>query len=151
MKSDRQQEIKRIISSYGIETQDELISHLNKSGFDVTQATVSRDIREMKITKTLGSDGRYTYMLPHEDASGNHNAVYGDTIAKSLRSANYACNTVVLKTYPGLANAVAAGIDAQKSDDVLGCVAGDDTIIVITKNEKSADDFCKKILRSAGL
>lgn len=151
MKSDRQMEIKRIISSYGIETQDELISHLNKSGFDVTQATVSRDIREMKITKSLGSDGRYTYMMPHEDSSRHHNAVYGDTIAKSLRSVNYACNTVVLKTYPGLANAVAAGIDAQKSDDVLGCVAGDDTIIVITKNEKCADEFCKKIARSAGL
>ena len=151
MKSKRQQEIKRIISSYGIETQDDLIFHLNKAGFDVTQATVSRDIRELKITKALDSYGRYTYNLPIDDAISRHNAVYGDTIARSLRSVNYACNTVVLKTYPGLANAVAAGIDAQKTDDVLGCVAGDDTIIVITKNEKCAEDFCNKISKSAGL
>ena len=151
MKSERQLEIKKIINTYGIETQDELISHLNKAGFDVTQATVSRDIRELKITKSLGSDGRYTYMLPKDDSHSHHHAVYGDTITKSLRSVNFAGHTAVLKTYPGLANAVAAGIDAQKSDEVLGCVAGDDTIIVITKNEKCAEEFCNKIARSAGL
>lgn len=151
MKSERQQEIRKIINTYGIETQDELISHLNRAGFDVTQATVSRDIREMKITKALGSDGRYTYMLPVEDSVSRHNAVYGDTIAKSLRSVSYACNTVVLKTYPGLANAVAAGIDSQKIDEVLGCVAGDDTIIVITKNEKCAEEFCNRMAKSSGL
>ena len=120
MKSERQQEIRKIINTYGIETQDEPISHLNKAGFDVTQATVSRDIREMKITKALGSDGRYTYMLPVEDSVSRHNAVYGDTIAKSLRSVNYACNTVVLKTYPGLAQAVASTVDGMKIADVLG-------------------------------
>ena len=151
MKSERHQEIKRIINTYGIETQDELISHLNKAGFDVTQATISRDIRELKITKALDSYGRYTYMLPIEDSLSRHNAVYGDTIAKSIRSVNYACNTVVLKTYPGLANAVAAGIDSQKIDEVLGCVAGDDTIIVVTKNEKCAEEFCNRISKSSGL
>lgn len=151
MKSERQQKIKEIISSFEIETQDELSSHLNLAGFDVTQATVSRDIRELKITKSLGSEGKYIYMLPKADSVSHHTAVYGDTITKSLRSVNYACNTVVLKTYPGLANAVAAGIDAQRSEDVLGCVAGDDTIIVITKNEQSAEMFSAKMAKAAGL
>ncbi len=150
MKSDRQKEIIRIIRSFEIETQDELISHLNSSGFDVTQATISRDIRELSITKSLSGDGRYTYTMPRED-SLNHHAVYGDTLTKSVRSVNYACNTVVLKTYPGLANAVAAGIDSGKYDEVLGCVAGDDTIIVITKNEQSAEAFSGKISKSVGL
>lgn len=150
MKSERQKEIIRIIKSLGIETQDELILELNKSGFDVTQATISRDIREMNITKALNSDGRYTYSMPRDD-SLDHHAVYGDTITRSVRSVNYACNTVVLKTYPGLANAVAAGIDSGKYDEVLGCVAGDDTIIVITKNESAAESFCSKITKSVGL
>ncbi len=151
MKSERQQQIKKIINLYSIETQDEIISHLNIAGYDVTQATVSRDIRELKITKSLGQDGRYTYSLPKDDSASHHTAVYGDTITRSLRSVNYACNTVVIKTYPGLANAVAAGIDSQRSDEVLGCVAGDDTIIVITKNEQCAEEFSAKMARSAGL
>ena len=150
MKSDRQKEIIRILRTYSIETQDDLIAHLNDCGFIVTQATVSRDIRELNITKALNSDGRYTYTMPMED-SLNHHAVYGDTLTRSVRSVNYACNTVVLKTYPGLANAVAAGIDSGKYDEVLGCVAGDDTIIVITKNEHAAEIFSGKISKSVGL
>jgi len=150
MKSERQQKIISIIRSYGIETQDDLIAHLNESGFNVTQATVSRDIRELKITKVLGPDGRYTYMVPQDDTE-RHNAVYGDTLNKSVRSVNYACNTVVIKTFPGLANAVAAGIDSGRHDEILGCVAGDDTIIVVTKDEQCAEEFCKRMTLSAGL
>lgn len=150
MKSERQKEIVRIIKSLSIETQDELITHLNTSGFDVTQATVSRDIRELNITKTMNSDGRYAYSIPKEDSLNQH-AVYGDTLTRSVRSVNFACNTVVIKTYPGLANAVAAGIDSGKYDEVLGCVAGDDTIIVVTKNEQSAEIFSVKIVESVGL
>lgn len=151
MKSERHQEIKKIINTYAIETQDDLILHLNRLGYDVTQATISRDIRELKITKSLGNDGKYTYMLPKEDNSSNSSALYGDTITRSLQSVNYAGNTVVLKTYPGLANAVAAGIDSQNFDDVLGCVAGDDTIIVITRNEAAAERFSSKMAKSAGI
>lgn len=150
MKSDRQKEIIRIIRSNSIETQDDLIAHLNEKGFAVTQATISRDIREMSITKSLNSEGKYAYSMPKED-SLDHHAVYGDTITRSVRSINYACNTVVLKTYPGLANAVAAGIDSGKYDEVLGCVAGDDTIIVVTKNEEYAKSFSEKIANSVGL
>ena len=151
MKSERQREIVRIISSYGIETQDELILYLKDAGFDVTQATVSRDIRELKITKSLDGNGRYTYAAPKEDLENHHSAVYGDTITRSLRSVNFAGNIVVIKTYPGLANAVAAGIDSKRSEEVLGCVAGDDTIIVITKNEGCAEEFCVNMAKSAGL
>lgn len=150
MKSKRQQKITDIIKSIGVETQDELISHLRNSGYDVTQATVSRDIREMRITKAQGADGRYTYVLPDEGKSDG-NSVYGVTITHSLKSAMYAGNIVVLKTYPGLANAIAAGVDSQKSDEVLGCVAGDDTIIVVTKNEEAAKIFARQMEKSAGI
>ncbi len=150
MKSDRQKEIMRIIRNNSIETQDDLILHLNQSGYIVTQATISRDIRELNITKSLNSEGRYAYSMPKDD-SLDHHAVYGDTITRSVRSINFACNTVVLKTYPGLANAVAAGIDSGKYDEVLGCVAGDDTIIVVTKNDESAKSFSEQIAKSVGL
>ena len=150
MKSKRQQKITDIIKNVGVETQDELISHLRDAGYDVTQATVSRDIREMKITKAQGTDGRYTYILP-DDGKNDGTAVYGVTISHSLKSAACAGNIVVLKTYPGLADAVAAGVDSQKSDEVLGCVAGDDTIIVVTKSEEAAKNFSRQMEKSAGI
>ena len=150
MKSKRQQKITDIIKNVGVETQDELISHLRDAGYDVTQATVSRDIREMKITKAQRTDGRYTYILP-DDGKNDGTAVYGVTISHSMMSSACAGNIVVLKTYPGLANAVAAGVDSQKSVEVLGCVAGDDTIIVVTKSEEAAKNFSRQMEKSAGI
>ena len=151
MKSKRHAALIDIINRNSIETQDELTAMLNKIGFEVTQATISRDIRELKITKSLGEDGRYIYMFKDSDSDGHRHALYGDTLARSLRSIEYASNIVVIKTYPGLAGAVAAGVDAKKTEGVLGCVAGDDTIIVATKNEDVAKSFTEDMILSSGL
>ncbi len=150
MKSKRQQAIINIIDEFDIETQDDLITHLRSVGFDVTQATVSRDIRDLQITKSQNSAGKYTYSLPL-DTFGKSSTIYGTTMMQSLRTVTRAKNIVVIKTYPGLAQAVAAGIDSQKANGVLGCVAGDDTIIIVTKDDECAEEFTVNIKEAAGL
>ena len=140
MKKNRQEKLLEVISRYEIDTQDELIAILRDHGYDVTQATVSRDIRELKITKMPTGKGTYRYVLPkeHDQKSGLATMKLGTTLLDSIVSVDYACNIVVLKTYAGLANAVAAGIDHMHLPEVLGCVAGDDTIILVTRDEDSA-------------
>ena len=137
MKENRQKKILEIVNRYTVETQDDLIDRLSMEGFSVTQATVSRDIRELQLTKVLTSKGNYRYTAPKKEdmlAGAKFNAALIDSVI----SAEYALNIVVIKTYPGLANAVAGGIDAMMLSEVLGCVAGDDTIVVVTKSENAA-------------
>ena len=110
----------------------------------VTQATVSRDIRELQLSKVLTGKGTYRYVAPKKEdmASG---IKFNAALVESIISVEYAQNIVVIKTYPGLANAVASGIDNLAIADVLGCVAGDDTIFVATKQEGSAKLFSERI------
>lgn len=126
-----------LISRYEIETQDELIDRLREHGYDVTQATVSRDIRELKIAKMTTGRGTYRYVLPKHPQTGT-GMRFSATLVDSIISVDYACNMVVLKTYPGLANAVAVGIDGMNMQQILGCVAGDDTIMIVTRDEEAA-------------
>lgn len=137
MKSKRQNKILEIVKSNRIETQEELIAKLRESGYEVTQATISRDIRELKLTKVMSETGS-KYIVPQSVADdGQH--VYNKALVASIKSVETSLNLVVVRTYPGMANAVAAGIDSLKNDDILGCVAGDDTILVVTKSsDKSA-------------
>ena len=144
MKVKRHNKILEIVENYDIETQEDLIAKLKTEGFDVTQATVSRDIRELKLLKQMSDIGTYKYVIPKENASEN-NHVYNRALTGSVKSVAYALNNIVIKTYPGLAQAVAAGIDALHERDILGCVAGDDCIIVITKDEGSAEEISQKI------
>ena len=144
MKSNRQKKILEIISRYHIETQDDLIEHLLTEGFSVTQATVSRDIRELQLNKVMTGKGSYRYVAPKKEemaAGMKINAALVDSII----SVDYAQNLVVIKTYPGLAAAVAGGIDGLVIAEVLGCVAGDDTIFVATRNEQAAKSFSERI------
>lgn len=144
MKSGRQKKILELINRYQIETQDDLISRLMIEGYSVTQATVSRDIRELQLTKVLTGKGSYRYVAPKREelvAGMKINAALVD----SIRSVDYAQNIVVLRTLPGLAGAVAAGIDSLAIADVLGCVAGDDTIIVAARSEASAKLISERI------
>ncbi len=144
MKTKRQEKIIDIISKHEIETQEELINQLQISGFDVTQATVSRDIRELKLVKLATGHGGYRYMLPtHKNATMN--VRFNSALAESIITVDYALNNIVIKTYPGLANAVATGIDALNISDILGCVAGDDTILVVTRTLESAEDISERI------
>ena len=144
MKRNRQEKMLELISRYEIDTQDELIARLRDCGFEVTQATVSRDIRELKISKMMTGKGTYRYVLPKQTASGSGQK-FSAALIDSIISVESACNIVVLKTYPGLANAVAVGIDNLNFSQILGCVAGDDTIMIATRDYESADMICNRL------
>ena len=145
MKKNRQEKLLELISRYEIDTQDELIERLRDYGYDVTQATVSRDIRELKISKMTTGKGTYRYVLPKQSVDTDSGMRFSTTVIDSIVSVDHACNIVVLKTYAGLAGAVAVGIDGMNMHQVLGCVAGDDTIIVVTRNEGSAKIISERI------
>lgn len=133
-----------IIKNYNIETQEELIEKLRLAGFEVTQATISRDIRELKLAKVMSENGNYKYVLPKPgNQDGQH--LYSKALTGSIKSVESAVNNVVIKTYPGLANAVAAGIDSLHEHEILGCVAGDDTIIIVARSAESAVNLCKRL------
>lgn len=144
MKKGRQEKIIEIVRNSNIETQEELIKKLKEAGFDATQATISRDIRELKLTKGTDSLGRYKYVInaADNDLSGD---VYLQTLSRSIKSADQTMNMVVVHTFSGMAQACAAGIDAHDSESILGCVAGDDTILIILRNEEQALEYYRKI------
>ena len=140
MKNKRHNAILEIIQKHTIETQEELIKMLRQAGYDVTQATVSRDIRELKLLKVMGDGGTYKYVASGTSASDDSN-VYSKAIEGSIRSVDVSLNNIVIKTYPGMANAVAAHIDSLHDSDILGCVAGDDCIIIVARDTQSAARF----------
>ncbi len=145
MKSKRQDKILELINEFEIETQEELIFYLNKFGFEATQATISRDIRELKLTKIVGSTGNYRYASHDRVAQVSSVPKFNGVLVDSIIRVTYANNIIVLKTFPGLANAIGSGIDAIHSPDILGCVAGDDTVMVVLKNEEAAKDVSEKL------
>lgn len=144
-KSTRQQKIIELVSKYDIETQDDLINSLRDAGFYVTQATVSRDIKELKLVKTMSESGVYKYACMSRAAESEEDLRLGDALANSILSVDYGENITVVKTYPGMANAVAAGIDRVDHDSVIGSVAGDDTILIVTKSKSIAMGLCSQI------
>ena len=149
MKVKRHNKILEIISNYNIETQEELIDKLRLANYDVTQATVSRDIRELKLLKVMSETGNYKYVVsgtPHAD----NKHIYSKAIDGSVKSVDYALNNIVVKTYPGMANAVAARIDSLHDTDILGCVAGDDCIIMVAKSTESAERFAARFKEITG-
>ena len=136
MKASRHIRILELIQSRAIQTQEELAITLKNEGYDVTQATVSRDIKELNLVKTPGGDGIYRYSVAggvkHDQQERLHR-LFASTVLK-VQSAN---NIIVLKTMQGSANTVAVVIDSLNNEDILGTVAGDDTVmVVISSNEK---------------
>lgn len=144
MKSARQEKILELINEFEIETQEELIFYLDKYGYETTQATVSRDIRELKLVKVTGSSGNYRYAQQNAKTS-NSSPKFNGVLIDSITRVAYANNIIVLHTFPGLANAVATGVDAIHSPDILGCVAGDDTLMIVLASEDAARDISDKI------
>jgi len=144
MKTERQERILELILKYEIETQEEMMERLRNDGFKVTQATVSRDLKELKLTKTLTSRGTYRYSAVNR-AHGNRNVKLNNAMVDSIISVDHALNNIVIKTYPGLAAAVASAVDALNMPNMLGCVAGDDAIIIVTRDEKSSAEISEKI------
>ncbi len=144
MKKQRHEEIVRLINKYDIETQDELAVYLKEAGFEVTQATVSRDIRELNLSKISTGSGRQKYIvLPADDTK------LGDKYKRVLKdgfvSMNKAQNILVIKTVQGMAMAVAAAVDAMKFPEIVGCIAGDDTIMAAIRTADEADIVIGKI------
>ena len=128
MKVSRHAKIIELISQYDIETQEELAEYLNNAGFKVTQATVSRDIRDLKLTKISVSGGRQKYVI-HRQEEPEMNEKYIRVLRDGYVSMDMAQNILVIKTVSGMAMAVAAAVDAMKWHEVVGCIAGDDTIM----------------------
>lgn len=152
MKSQRQQKILELIETYEIETQEELIFYLNKYGFETTQATVSRDIRELKLTKVTNSAGNYKYAVQGAVSRSIPAAKFNGALVDSITKVSFANNIIVLKTFPGLANAIGAGIDAIHAPEILGCIAGDDTVMIVVSSDTAAAELVDKIkhmMRSA--
>lgn len=137
MKTKRQAKMLELIQKNDIETQEELSDYLEKEGFQVTQATVSRDIRELKLTKVAMSNGRQKYVALQEtgeDMSRKYKRVFHDGFV----SMDVAQNILVIKTVSGMAMAVAAAIDAMHMYEILGCIAGDDTIMCAIRSNEDA-------------
>ncbi len=144
MKKIRHRKIVEIIERYDVETQEELAGYLKDAGFVVTQATVSRDIRELKLSKVPSGNGRQKYIVLRQDDSH-----MGDKYIRVLRdgftSMDMAQNILVVKTVSGMAMAVAAALDALKFPEVVGCIAGDDTIMVAVRTVEETQALMGKI------
>ena len=145
MKPDRQAVIREIISSQTIETQNQLMEALAARGVRSTQATVSRDIREMRLVKDLGPDGRYRYQLASKDITPEFDLKLRKIFRESITSYEVAQNIVVLKTLPGLASAACSALDSMKLPHLVGSLAGDDTAFLAMSDKDSAVEFCKLI------
>ncbi|MEE1283855.1 MAG: arginine repressor [Acutalibacteraceae bacterium] len=137
MKKKRLELILQTIEQQDISTQEELLATLKNHGLDVTQATVSRDIKELGLIKSMGRNGKYKYSLPK---TSDTDAVksFHNIIAPSVLWVDYAMNTVVVKCYAGMAQAVCAAFDTMELNGVVGTLAGDDTIFVLCRNEELA-------------
>lgn len=150
MKKGRQEKILELINQYEIETQDELIEFLGEEGYIVTQATVSRDIRDLDLVKVAMPGGSYKYVVSHVSKKGAKNVgPLAHAVADTVISITCAQNIIVLKTTVGMAQAVAIAIDRIPDSAILGCVAGDDTIIVVTPDSENAANVAvrmKKLL-----
>ena len=145
MKSNRQNKILELIAEHDIETQELLLGELMACGFQATQATISRDIKQLRIIKELGPNGAYRYQAaagPTEHAfSSRLNSIYQQCVT----SAECAQNLIVIKTMPGLASAACSALDKMQLPEIIGTLAGDDTAFVVMKDNASAAALCAEI------
>lgn len=148
MKYKRQKKILELIAEYDIETQNDLIERLRESGYDVTQATVSRDIRELKLVKTAVPDRRYRYEVAQYEGI-EISTKYRNIIKETVIKVDYVGNTVVLRTYTGMAQAAAAAVDGMGWDEIVGTLAGDDTIFILMRDTAAAIGFAEKVSQIA--
>lgn len=144
MKKSRHRKIVEIIEKYDVETQEELAGFLKAAGFDVTQATVSRDIRELKLSKVPNGNGKQKYVVLRQD-DGHLEDKYIRVLRDGFTSMDMAQNILVVKTVSGMAMAVAAALDALKFPEVVGSIAGDDTIMVAVRTAEDTRILMEKI------
>ena len=144
MKKSRHQKIIELVSHKKIETQEELADLLNQEGFRVTQATVSRDIKELKLSKVTDGEGRQYYQVMTRNES-THTDKYIRVLREGLLSMDTAGNLLVIKTMSGMANAVAAALDQMNFEPIVGTLAGDDTIMCARKNPEDAEEVLTRL------
>ena len=145
VKSDRQAKIIEIISNQDIETQEQLLQELHQAGFASTQATISRDIKQLRIVKELTSLGTYHYTTASREVPNTFSSRLNTIFRECVTSFDYAQNIIVIHTLPGLDNAAASALDAMNMNVVLGTLAGDDTAVVIMRDTNAAAAFCGEI------
>jgi len=143
-KGQRHIRIREIISNYEVETQDELVDRLREAGFRVTQATVSRDIKELHLVKVPLPDGRYKYSLPTEPKFNPLNKLKL-MLAEFFVSIDYADHFIVLKTMPGHANSVAELIDNLPWEEIMGTISGDNTILILCRTKENAEEVVQRL------
>ncbi len=143
MKYNRHAKILDIIENTVIETQEELSEKLKEQGVEVTQATVSRDIKDLRLIKVLNEDGRYRYATFTQSENTMSNRLI-TILTEAYVSSDYANNIVVVKTLPGMAQAACFAIDSLKWPEILGTIAGDDTLMMVCRAEKIAEDIVNK-------
>ena len=144
MKQNRHEKIVELIDIYEIETQEELADKLREAGFNVTQATVSRDIRDLKLTKVPAENGRQKYAVL-QSAQNGMTEKYVRILRDGFSSMDMAQNILVLKTVSGMAMAVAAALDAMNWNEIVGCIAGDDTIMCAIRTTEDTVAVMEKI------
>ena len=145
MKSKRQAKIMEIISTINVETQEQLLQELENAGFRSTQATISRDIKELRIVKELTAIGTYRYTTATKEVPATFSNRLNTIFKECVTRYDYAQNIVVIHTLPGLANAAASAIDAMSMSVVVGTLAGDDTVMVVMRDTNAAAQFCGEI------
>ena len=145
MKSQRQAKILEIISNRNVETQEQLLEALQNEGFRGTQATISRDIKELRIVKELTSLGTYRYTTSSNELTGTFSSRMNTIFRECVVSFDYAQNIIVIRTLPGLASAAASAIDAMNMSAVVGTLAGDDTVMIVMRDLNAAASFCGEI------
>lgn len=145
MKVYRQAKIMEIISTRDVETQEQLLEELQKSGISSTQATVSRDIKELRIVKELTKFGTYRYTASAKEVSGTFSIRLNTIFRECVTGYDYANNLVVIHTIPGLAGAAASAVDSMGMSFILGTIAGDDTVLLIMRDSNAAAAFCNEI------
>jgi len=147
MKARRQAEILRLIGEQDIETQEQMLEGLRTCGIRATQATISRDIKELNLIKQPAGNGAYRYVVsetvrqPHHNFAGRLRNIFREGVT----SFDYAQNIVVVKTMPGLASAAGAALDGMEIEGVVGSLAGDDTVILIMRTTQMAEELCKEM------
>ena len=145
MKAKRQAMILDIVNTRDVQTQDQLMEALQDAGFVCTQATISRDIKELRIVKELTTLGTYRYTTAAKEVPTSFSNRLNTIFRECITSFDYAQNMIVIHTLPGLANAAASALDAMHMSVVLGTIAGDDTVFVVMRDTNSAAAFCGEI------
>lgn len=145
MKSQRQAKIMEIISTQNVETQEQLLAALQKEGFRGTQATISRDIKELRIVKELTNLGTYRYTTSSDELSSSFTSRLNTIFRECVIGYDYAQNIIVIRTLPGLASAAGSAIDAMNISPVVGSLAGDDTVMIVMRDNNAAAAFCGEL------